>query len=185
MPDKNNEWEAAAAFNPSVVQDDNGIYHMVYRAMSLPQKYRDKNLPVSVIGYARSEDGIHFEERRPFITPEKDWEIFGCEDPRVTRLGDKYYIFYTALSAFPFNADCIKIAVAITRDFKTIEEKRNCSGFSKTLDVLSIESELASARAALPLSYANVYRRKISRNVNRRYGSSAGKNLFSDVRSRI
>ncbi len=47
--------------------------------------------------------------------------------------------------------------IRLLEDRLTIEEKRNCSGFSKTLDVLSIESELASARAALPLSYANVY----------------------------
>lgn len=39
----------------------------------------------------------------------------------------------------------------------SIEEKRQKSGFSKTLDVLSIESDLAKAKADLPISLAKVY----------------------------
>jgi len=34
----------------------------------------------------------------------------------------KYYIFYTALSRYPFTADGIKVGVAVTRDFKTVEK---------------------------------------------------------------
>ena len=74
---------------------------------------------LSTIGHAISEDGINFENHNQLIKPEYDWEAFGCEDPRVTKLDNKYFIFYTALSAHPFSAKSIKIGVAITKDFKT------------------------------------------------------------------
>ena len=64
------------------------------------------------------------------IIPEKSWERFGCEDPRVTKLGDKYYIFYTALSEYPFNAGGIKIGVAISKDLNTIQEKHLVTPFN-------------------------------------------------------
>ncbi len=49
---------------------------------------------------------------------------------RVTKLGDKYYIFYTALSQYPFRADGIKIGVAITKDFKKIDAKYPVTTFN-------------------------------------------------------
>src|SRR5207245_2389050 len=47
---------------------------------------------------------------------------YGVEDPRITFLNGKYYIFYTALSMYPFTAYGIKIALAKTQDFKTFEK---------------------------------------------------------------
>jgi len=85
---------------------------------------------LSVVGFADSLDGIHFENRRKLIGPTENWEQFGCEDPRVTFFEGKYYIFYTALSTFPFNAAGIKVAVAITDDFKTIQEKHLVTPFN-------------------------------------------------------
>ena len=84
--------------------------------------YEGVHLSLSTIGHATSRDQIHFSNRKQFIVPEFDWEKFGCEDARITTLGSKYYIFYTALSNFPFNAPGIRSAVAITRDFKIIEK---------------------------------------------------------------
>jgi predicted GH43/DUF377 family glycosyl hydrolase len=65
--------------------------------------------------------------------PEHDWEKFGCEDPRVTKMNGKFYIFYTALSTFPFCAPCIRVGMAITRDFKKIEEKHLVTTFQYAL----------------------------------------------------
>ena len=120
-------WESEAAFNGCPVVD-NGKTHFVYRAVSAEH--------VSSIGYAVSADGIHFTDRRQFIIPEETWEKYGCEDPRVTKLNGNFFIFYTALSAYPFNADGIKIAVAITKDFKTIEEKHLVTPFNAKAMVL-------------------------------------------------
>ena len=128
LPGKD-DWEKKAAFNGSVVEHD-GIYHMVYRALSVTTYYQGNSMNLSTVGYAQSTDGVNFTDHRQFIKPEHDWEIFGCEDPRVTFFEGKFYIFYTALSNYPFSAPGIKVGVAITRDFKTIDEKHLVTPFN-------------------------------------------------------
>lgn len=121
IPEVENPWEAAAVFNPSVAEGD-GEIRMVYRAVSKPQNVAGAAVEISSIGHATSKDGIRFGEREQIIKPEYDWEKFGCEDPRITRFENNYFIFYTALSTFPFSADGIKVAVAVTKDFKKFEK---------------------------------------------------------------
>jgi predicted GH43/DUF377 family glycosyl hydrolase len=59
----------------------------------------------SVLGYATSQDGIHIDYRSsdPIYVPRERFEQklvpggnSGCEDPRLTRVGTKLYMFYTA-----------------------------------------------------------------------------------------
>lgn len=128
-PDKGEPWQAIAAFNPSVVKDGQ-LYHLLYRAQSSPEDHLGVQMSVSSIGYSQSRDGIHYGKRWRLIVPEEDWEKFGCEDPRVTKIGDIYYIFYTALSLFPFEARGIRVGVAITKDFKYITEKHLVTPFN-------------------------------------------------------
>ena len=126
---RENSWEAEAAFNGSVVKDG-PIYTMVYRALSLEHLYQDKRLKLSTIGTAESRDGVHFKKRRQLIAPQEAWEKYGCEDPRITKFEGKYYIFYTALGNWPPNADGIKVAVAITSNLETIEERHLVTPFN-------------------------------------------------------
>jgi len=120
-PNPDLEWEKDGAFNGCVVEVD-GVYHMVYRALSGEKQQNGVTMHVSSIGYAQSTDGVNFGEHTQLIVPTEDWESYGCEDPRITYLDGKFYIFYTALSVYPFTAYGIKLAVAVTRDFKTIEK---------------------------------------------------------------
>jgi len=120
-PHSEHDWEHDGSFNGCVAYA-NGIYHMVYRALSYPKQQNGVNMQVSSVGYAKSEDGIHFVDHRPIIFPTENWEIYGCEDPRITYMDGKFYIFYTALSEYPFKAHGIKLALAITRDFQTFEK---------------------------------------------------------------
>lgn len=120
-PDPHTLWKIDAAFNGCPVRA-NGIIHFVYRAVSGLALYKGKEMRLSSIGYATSVDGKIFGHDRQLIKPEYDWEQFGCEDPRITKFGSKYFIFYTALSTFPFSPQGIKIGLAITKDFKTIEK---------------------------------------------------------------
>lgn len=113
IPDSKNFWEAEAAFNGCPVVDGKKI-HFVYRALSPAN--------TSVVGYSWSEDGVHFKKHKEFIKPEYDWEKYGCEDPRATKLNGKFYIFYTALSTMPFSAEGIKVGLAVTKDFKTVKK---------------------------------------------------------------
>lgn len=129
QPVTEDAWQSEAVFNPCPVVSGKTV-HLLYRAVSSPQVISGVEMGVSSIGYTQSTDGISFGERRQFIKPEFDWEKYGCEDPRVTKLGGKYYIFYTALSTCPFCAEGIRIGMAITRDFKTIDEKHPVTPFN-------------------------------------------------------
>ena len=149
IPFSENIWEADGAFNGCPVHDG-GKIHFVYRAVSPPQNIGGFELPVSTIGYASSSDGIHFKNRHQFVKPDNDWDKFGCEDPRVTKMNGKFYIFYTALSNFPFCADCIKVGVAITKDFKKIKEKHLVTAFNSK--AMSLFPDKVAGRYAVVLS---------------------------------
>ncbi len=81
-----------------------------------------KEWRTSSIGYAESRDGVHFKVRPiPLIKPKHVWEKLGCEDPRVTKIGDIYYIFYSAISQGNKFLKC-RIALAETKDFRKIKK---------------------------------------------------------------
>lgn len=149
IPISDHAWEAEGAFNGCPVRDGRKI-HFVYRAVSQPQKVNGNELPLSTIGYALSRDGIHLKNRRQFIKPEYEWETYGCEDPRVTKMNGKFYIFYTALSTFPFCAECIRVGVAITRDFKKITKKHLVTPFNSK--AMSLFPEKINGKYAVVLS---------------------------------
>jgi predicted GH43/DUF377 family glycosyl hydrolase len=157
-PNTNDPWETKAVFNWCPVKGEKTT-HYVYRAESSTESYFGDNISISTIGYTSSKNGVNFSERKQLIAPEFDWERYGCEDPRVTKIGDKFYIFYTALSNYPYNAYGIKIAVAITKDFKKIEEKHLVTPFNakamalfpekingKYVAVLSVNTDLPPAK---------------------------------------
>jgi len=72
---------------------------------------------LSYIRIARSKDGKNFKvDENPFIYPSIDLESFGIEDPRVTKIGDTYYIYFSAVSSIGVGEVLTK-----TKDFKTVE----------------------------------------------------------------
>ncbi len=106
-------WESKATFNPAAFHED-GKVHLVYRAIG------DKD--VSVLGYASSQDGINIDYRssQPIYVPRKQFESStpyqhsspystfasgggcygGCEDPRITKIGDKLFMTYVAYNGW-------------------------------------------------------------------------------------
>lgn len=128
-PKREHPWEAAATFNGCPIKEGKKI-NMVYRAMSEPDLLREPHMRMSVIARASSNDGILFEDRAVLISPDREFDLYGCEDPRVTKLNGIYYIFYTALGGYPFSADNIKVAVALSKDLKTITEKHLVTPFN-------------------------------------------------------
>ncbi|HEC30638.1 MAG TPA: glycosidase [Candidatus Yonathbacteria bacterium] len=92
-PNKDVGWESEAVFNPGAILDDGKIY-MLYRAIGEYDTY------VSRIGLATSTDGINFERQSevPIIEPAEDYDKWACEDPRITKVDDIFYITYVALS---------------------------------------------------------------------------------------
>lgn len=130
-PNRQQSWEAEAVFNGCPVRKGNLIY-LVYRAISLSHYHSLANarLSVSDIGICQSKDGINFTNRRRFIVSDSPWDRFGCEDPRVTKLGNKYYISYTALSEYPFRAEGIRVGLAVSKDLQAIQEKHLVTPFN-------------------------------------------------------
>lgn len=78
---------------------------------------------------ARSEDGFQFRvDEQPCMVPAtegpfKIWEEHGLEDPRLTRIEDRYYILYTAVSGYGH-----RIALACTDNFQQFERLAVVSG---------------------------------------------------------
>ena len=111
-PDSTQEWESFAAFNGNVFRT-NGEDHLVYRAISSHRRLEGQDLRMSSIGHAVSKDGVNFEKKGLLIRPELPWDRFGCEDPRATVLDGKTYLFYTAIGAYPFVPDHIRVGLAV------------------------------------------------------------------------
>jgi len=103
-PKPENAWESKNVFNPAVVYD-NALIHLLYRAMG-----RDD---ISRFGYAVSIDGFNFFRfDKPVFTPKLILEPRGCEDPRVVKLGNSYYMTYTA-----YSVSGMRVCLATTDNF--------------------------------------------------------------------
>ncbi len=160
-PNKDLPWQAIATFNGSPVLLGEKIA-CLYRALSLPVGLEDGAPSISTIGKAISSSGENFGDHEKFIFPEKDFEKFGCEDPRVIFFEGKYYIFYTAISEYPFKPEGIKVAVATSKDLEKIDEKHLVTFFNakamvlfpkringKIFGMLTVHSDLPPAQISL------------------------------------
>ena len=91
-PDPRHVWEALKVYNPGAIFYD-GKYHLFYRAMGHGTDWH------SALGYAVSDDGEHFTRfPDPILDrdPNDPLELRGLEDPRITRVGDTFYMVYAA-----------------------------------------------------------------------------------------
>jgi len=69
---------------------------------------------ISHLRIARSKNGIDFRiDKEPALFPENKYERFGIEDPRITQIGRRYYISYSAVSDITGVTTCL----ASTADF--------------------------------------------------------------------
>lgn len=135
QPSSTPPWTSGAVFNPGAWYDD-GLIHLLFRA--LPTGYKDPNHVaddpsrtvssftnyVSSIGYACSTDAINFDLRAvPFINPDSEFDRYGAEDARISKIDDTFLITYTGLS-HPLQGPVsgIRIALASTTDFQTIRK---------------------------------------------------------------
>jgi predicted GH43/DUF377 family glycosyl hydrolase len=92
--------------------------HMIYRArVKADNKYGEK----SVIKYQRMLSATELAGNpRTILKPELDYEIDGCEDARITKIGDEYYIAYVGFVEGENGG--ARVALAKTRDFKNIQK---------------------------------------------------------------
>lgn len=107
-PIRAHEWEREAVFNAGAYYE-NGLFYLFYRGsnnrfhLKSPVPRVEEKF-VSAIGLAVSRDGIHFARfDRPVFTPATEYEAWGVEDPRITRIGNTYYMLYTAFRGRDWN----------------------------------------------------------------------------------
>lgn len=148
-------WESNDTFNPAAVVKDDKIV-VLYRA-------EDKSgvgigFRTSRLGYALSNDGLHFERRdKPVFYPSDDrqkqyeWPG-GTEDPRiaVTEEGT-YVLFYTQ-----WNRDTPRLGVATSKDLviwekhgPIFENAKNNSVFNQPHKSASIITELKGEKQVI------------------------------------
>jgi predicted GH43/DUF377 family glycosyl hydrolase len=85
-------WERNGIFNAGVAEYHDQVL-LIYRAYD---DYR-----ISRLGLASSKDGVDFKlYDHPIVdtNPSDEFERIGIEDPRVTQIGDTYYIVHTSAS---------------------------------------------------------------------------------------
>jgi predicted GH43/DUF377 family glycosyl hydrolase len=83
------EFENEGVLNPAVIREGDSVY-LLYRAVQLWNQ--------STIGYCRLDGPLTVADRweKPVMVPEFDYESKGVEDPRIVKIGDTYYMSYTA-----------------------------------------------------------------------------------------
>jgi len=93
QPIADQAWESRGVFNAGAIYHNSQV-HIFYRAVG--------NDEVSRIGYARSSDGFHIDERlpKPVFEPANDAEKNGCEDPRIVQCDDQLLMTYTAVREY-------------------------------------------------------------------------------------
>ena len=109
-PDPKKDYEKKYTYNPAAVVHKNKFY-LIYRA--------EGKSDVSRLCLAISNDGYNFKKykKNPIIEPTIPEEKGGCEDPRITKIGDTFYLTYTSYNGIqPVTSDTINTSLATSKD---------------------------------------------------------------------
>jgi predicted GH43/DUF377 family glycosyl hydrolase len=134
---KDHFWESKMVYNAAVFKLD-GINYIVYRAIGHDH--------ISRLGLAWTKNGVDIIGRLPFpiFEPTQDYEYpsdknkavrprekGGCEDPRITLIGDTIYMLYTA-----YNELCQTAMASIKiDDFKELVSKSIFGDYQKECQI--------------------------------------------------
>lgn len=110
-PDCKLKHEKECTFNPCAIVHKNKVF-LIYRAEG---KYGDY---ISRLCLAISKDGYHFTKYKnnPIIEPERPEEKRGCEDPRITKIGNTFYLTYTAFTGRKDHQNKVNLSLATSKD---------------------------------------------------------------------
>ncbi|MBA3704535.1 MAG: pesticidal protein Cry7Aa [Bacteroidetes bacterium] len=104
-------FENEGVLNPAVIKEGDFV-HIFYRAVRIGN--------YSSIGYCKLLGPTTIVERHdvPLIIPQYEYESQGVEDPRIVKIGDLYYLSYTAYDGMNALG-----AYAISTDLKKFEKQ--------------------------------------------------------------
>jgi len=126
------EGDLGATFNPGAAKHADGHFVMLVR--SVPKGYQkigtvnqfDDNYTshLSLWEGAAPDKDFRLVDAAA-LKPDRAFDKFGLEDPRITKIGDTYYILYTSIAKGLSQPDAdtgIRIALASTKDFRSFEK---------------------------------------------------------------
>lgn len=118
-PDYKLDYEKECTYNPCAIVHRDKIY-LIYRAEG---QYGDY---ISNLCLATSKDGYNFTKykKNPVIRPTRPEEKRGCEDPRISKIGDTFYLTYTAYKNFNKEGG-YKIALSLATSKNCITWKKH------------------------------------------------------------
>lgn len=148
--DKSPDEEVAPIYNPQtgevdilrVAHSDNDLEIPDPRIFS----YKGKTYLTSLshLRIAKSNDGINFEiDSQPAVFPDSRYETFGLEDPRITAIGDSYYITCKYVSELGICTGLLE-----TTDFKTFK-RSGVSFCPENIDVVLFPEKINGLYYAL------------------------------------
>lgn len=107
----NHKFESQAVLNPGTIKVDNNV-HMFYRAV--------KHGNYSSIGYAKLKGPLEVVQRakKPILSTDFKYEQHGVEDPRIVKIGNKYYLTYMA-----YDGNDVVGAYAVSKDLKKFTKR--------------------------------------------------------------
>ena len=111
-PNTENDFESVNTYNACSIVHKGKIY-IIYRA-------EDANY-LSKLCMASSKDGYNFVryKNNPIIEPTLPEEKGGCEDPRIIKIGDTYYMTYTSYTGeHPVTPETINTSLATSKDME-------------------------------------------------------------------
>lgn len=90
-PNYRNSFEKECTYNPGAIVHKGKVY-LIYRAEDVYGNY------VSRLCLAISKDGFNFKKYKgnPIISPTRPEEKRGCEDARITKIGNTFYLTYVS-----------------------------------------------------------------------------------------
>ncbi len=98
------------------VKKHNAVCFLIYRAQG--EKTTNYDYRRSSWGLAILTPNLELIKRfpQPVLKPEENFEDLGVEDPRITKVGDRYFMFYTGYQSGKVK-NKINICLAETKDF--------------------------------------------------------------------
>ncbi len=156
-PVLNHDWESRVVLNPAAVLIERGeeldtlfdLWRLVTRqrlqlnnaggACVLIYRARGESIPQgektpSFLGLAILTPDLVLVHRfqHPVLKPDLPWHNLGVEDPRCTKIGDTFYLYYTGYARRGAGSgdgpESIQICLSTTRDFLTWEHRGPAAG---------------------------------------------------------
>ena len=106
-PDCKSYFERECAYNPGAIVHAGKIY-LIYRAEGI---YKNS---ISRLCLAVSNDGFNFKKygHNPIIRPTRPEEKGGCEDPRITKINNTFYLTYVSWNGNPLFTSNVSLATS-------------------------------------------------------------------------